>query len=246
MKKRIIKNISGFLVVVALMAILSGYVFALQVEQNVVKDSRQTIGQLQSLISKQIEDNILASDKKVLSSRKCVSDPNQINFHLGHLFVLTIFDAEIDYNKNGSYSYAIKDLQGLIAVFKGQSETASLEALLKSIINEEKSPEQIRQAMENVAKSYTNRQSGEQKWYFDSGATVSNLVIDSYMGDDKGIRKGLSELQKLTKLTPEKTPKEVLDSINSLAKHITATAFVEDDYAAIYYNALNLANLIMT
>ena len=233
MKNRVIKLGSQLVTVAVLTITLAGAVFP----QKPIEPVRR-----------QIEQNVAggvssAAEKKNNSKESRVSPVNRTNFVLSSKFVSAIKDAAyLDSDETAAKS-AIVDLVYLIDAFEGQPEAAVLQRILKSAVRKTATAAQVGLEIEKTSKLYSNHLPRSQKWYFNAGTALTNLVFDTYVNDDAAMKSALSEIRELMLIAPKDTPAEITIPMNSLAKYVAA-AFTEKDYAAIFQNSVGLVNSI--
>lgn len=220
MKNRIIKISGKLFVVITLSAILAGAIFARKSE------------------------NKAASGNNL--NELYISNVNRKNFNLGSKFVSALMDAAYLERDENAEKSTIVDLVYLIDFLEGQPETNALQKTLKSIVRGTSNAVQLHLEIENARKSYSKRLPPEQKWYFNSGTAVTNLVFNAYINDNAAMKRNLSEIRELVRIAPQGISDGILVPLNNLTKYIPKTVFTETDYTAVFQGAIGLVNTINT
>lgn len=166
-----------------------------------------------------------------------VSAVNQHNFNIGSKFVFAILNSSLLENNEKVLNSTIIDLVYLIDSLDGEPESAALQKTLQSLIRKTANCGEIRTEIINASNSYSTRLRGEESWYYSSGATVTNLLINAYFGDNTAIKKNLSEILNLVKIAPQETSEKITLSMKSLAEYVKKSTFAKDDYLALLQDA---------
>lgn len=192
-------------------------------------------------------DTGFAVKNNAASKTPFLSKSSQTNFSLGSDFVIALADAaNWSAAKTDGASALIADLVYLIDRLEAHPEADTLQKTVRSVVRRTIDAPQVRLEIENAHKSYAARLRSDQKWYFESGSTLTNLVFSAYLSDAAATKKNLSEIQNLIKIAPQETSTEIITPMITLAKYIARTAFAEKDYVAIFEGAINLVDTINT
>lgn len=162
-----------------------------------------------------------------------ITPANVESFDLGFSFVRVMYFASIAQEDPEANTYAIVELVYLIDRFDGKPEAVALQNVLKALVRGNGSGGVFWNRIEAIAKGYSAKLKGEQKWYFDSGNTLTRLSLATYLGDAAMLKKELQNLQALTKIAPKTIPTEILQPMASLAKYAAQGEIGEAEFLAI-------------
>lgn len=177
----------------------------------------------------------LRSDQKALAG--VVSPANRIAFQIAKDFAFAIEDSKFMDDDGDSLNFTIVDLVYLIDQLEGQSEAATLQNILKSVVRGTKTAAVLSAEIKAVANLYYARQTVEGRWYFNVGQSQVNLMMAAWAHDGVALKSHLKALQGLAKTAPKGTAPMVLAAINNLTQHIGKTSFSKEDLTAVVEDA---------
>jgi len=232
MKKEIIRTFNRLGVVIGLAAILTGATFA-QANSVTPKvdNTNNEIARRQIKLKAKTRMLRTASIAKALGEN--VSANNQANYIIGTNFVWAVLSAPRYAKSDKDLTLAIEDLVYLIKSLDGKPEAEVLKETLKSVMQGTASSEQVLKEIIDASVSYSTGLHEEQRWYYSSGITVTNLLVDAYLKDDKAIKKSLTRIQSLIARAPLGTSAEVINAMQSLVSYVSQTTFAANDYNAL-------------
>ncbi len=213
--------------------------------QNVSANRQQMVETLRSQIFDNQKSTNSRITKNVAKTGLAISEINKNNFDIGQRFAFTVFDLQGLEEDEKAYQFLVVDLVELIDKFEGQPEAVELQKVLTSVVRNTATVEELQTEVERIAKNYLSQQKKEQQWYFNSGSTITNLVIASYFGDDTELKNRLSEMQALITIAPKETPGEMLAPMGDLVKYIAKATLSEDDYVAIFEGAMGITESVI-
>jgi hypothetical protein len=115
---------------------------------------------------------------------------------------------------------------------------------MRSIIRGQKDQTLVSSEIAAISITYLNRQSGEQKWFFNVGTSQMRLMYAGWAKDATATAKHLKDLQLLTKTAPAGTPKLIIEAINGLSKYATMNPFTVADYGDMVDDAKLITTLV--
>ena len=241
MKKQL-KNIIGKLLIVTTLAvILTGAIFAQKAEKRqVLETSQKTVELIRQRLKEKVKTEGSTVKQANTANGSLVSAASQTNFNLGSNFIIAMTNASYIDNDSGAADSTIVRLVYMIDQMEGQPEADALQNTLKSLVRGTSNAAKVRLEIENAMKSYTGKLTGDQKWFYDAGQSVTNLIFHIYSNDQALVKKNLSEIQNLIKLAPHGTPEEIIAPMQTLAKYVSQTTFAENDYTAIIEGAVGI------
>ena len=159
-----------------------------------------------------------------------VSAASQSAYQIGKDFAMAVDDSKTMKDNGDNFNYTIVDLVYLIDELEGQAEAAQLQTLMKQIVRGQKDQTLVSGEIAAISNTYLNRQTADQKWFFNVGTSQMRLMYAGWAKDATATAKHLKDLQLLTKSAPVGTPKLIIEAINGLSKYATLNPFtVADD-----------------
>lgn len=244
MKNQIVRKFAKMVGVIGMISVLSGVLFA-QIPARKSFEFNRKAEQIHGFTEFNFEKNALfVTNSAKAKGGQFVTAQNKLGFNIATKFTMAKFDASLFRNNAEVKNMLVVALVYLVNDLEGQPEAAQLQKTLKLLLDEKNDSAQILANIENASESFSNRLPEEQKWYFASGATVTNLMIGTYMSDNTTIRKNLSEMQTLIKIAPKGTSDAIISTMNDLTKYAGNTHFADDDYHAILQAANQIGDSI--
>ena len=173
-----------------------------------------------------------------------VSAASQNAYQIGKDFAMAIDDSKKMKDNGDSFNYTIVDLVYLIDELEGQAEAVQLQAMMKQIIRGQKDQSLVSREIAAISNTYLNRQTTEQKWFFNVGTSQMRLMYAGWAKDATATAKNLKDLQLLMKTAPVGTSKLIVEAINSLSKYATLTPFTVADYSEMVDDAKMITTLV--
>ena len=231
MKNQIIGKFGRKIGVIGMISVLSGSLFAqnsLPESCQIRRNPAEQIHQLAVINPK--ENPFLQINAAKARNGQFITAQNRLGFNVATQFTMAKFDASLFGNNREVKNMLVVALVYLINDLEGEPEAAQLQKTLKLLLDGKTDAAQLLAQIENASESFSNRLSKEQKWYFASGAAVTNLLIGTYMSDNTTIRKNLSEIKTLTKIAPEGTSDALIVKMDNLTKYAFNANFTDADY----------------
>ena len=173
-----------------------------------------------------------------------VSAASQSAYQIGKDFAMAVDDSKTMKDDGQSFNFTIVDLVYLIDELEGQAEAAQLQSLMKSIIRGQKDQTLVSSEIAAISNTYLNRQTAEQKWFFNVGTSQMRLVYAGWAKVATATAKHLKDLQLLTKSAPDGTPRLIIEAINGLTKYATLNPFTVADYGEMVDDAKMITTLV--
>ena len=173
-----------------------------------------------------------------------VSAANQNSYQIGKDFAMAIDDSKTMKDNGDNFNYTIVDLVYLIDELEGQAEAAQLQTLMKQIVRGQKDQTLVSGEIAAISNMYLNRQTADQKWFFNVGTSQMRLMYAGWAKDATATAKHLKDLQLLTKSAPVGTPKLIIEAINGLTKYATLNPFTVADYGDMVDEAKLITTLV--
>jgi hypothetical protein len=115
---------------------------------------------------------------------------------------MAIDDSKKMKDNSDNFNYTIVDLVYLIDELEGQPEAAQLQTMMKQIIRGQKDQSLVSNEIAVISNTYLNRQTAEQKWFFNVGTSQMRLMYAGWAKDATATSKNLKDLQLLMKNAP--------------------------------------------
>jgi len=192
---------------------------------------------------KPVEHRVKAFGKRAMMPGQ-VSAASQNAYQIGKDFTMAINDSKTMKDNGDNFNYTIVDLVYLIDELEGQAEGAQLQTMMKQIIRGQKDQTLVSNEIAAISNTYLNRQTAEQKWFFNVGTSQMRLMYAGWAKDATATAKNLKDLQLLMKTAPLGTPKLVIEAINGLSKYATLTPFTVADYGEMVDDAKMTTTLV--
>ncbi len=173
-----------------------------------------------------------------------LADSDRRNFNLGSKFTIAVMDAAYLGSDENTVKAVVIDLVYLIDALENQPQSIVLQQTLKSVVRGNFNAVEVTSEIKNARQSYSNKLSGEQKWHFDTGSSVTHLVFSAYTIDDAAMKIDLSKIRELVKIAPQATSDEIIVPLKNLLSYISGAVFAEKDRTAILKDSIGLVEAI--